>query len=112
MKTVMLMYLAEDQRCVDRLLEEQAVAVHSRLPIEGHGPGGTGWYGEVAPYDSRMALAVVEDAVADRLLDAVRECRGVADPAHPLRAVQIDVEDVASCLCEPTGEKTATSTEE
>lgn len=111
MKMVMLMYLAEDQRCVDRLLEEQAVAMHSRLPIEGHGPGATGWYGEVAPYDSRLVMAIVEDAAAGRVLSAVRECRGVVDPEHPIRAVQVDVEDVASCLCDATGERTVTSTE-
>lgn len=108
MKMVMLMYLKEDEPCVDRMLADQAVGTFSRLPIEGHGPGARGWYGEVAPYDSRMAMAIVSDQVARGILSAVEECRGVADPAHPIRAVQVDVERVASCLCESTREKTPT----
>ena len=108
MKMVILMYLREDERCVDRMLAAGGVGTFSRLPIEGHGPGARGWYGEVAPYDSRMVMAVVEPEIASGILSAVEECRGVADPGHPIRAVQLDVEHVASCLCEPTGESTPT----
>lgn len=105
MKMVMLMYLAEDERCVARLLAEQSVGQYSRLPIEGHGPGAAGWYGEVAPYDARMVMAIVDDPVAERVLSAVRDCRGVADPAHPIRAVRVDVEDAVACGSAPTGER-------
>ena len=47
MKLVLLMYLEEDEKCVDRLLVEQGVDTFSRLPLEGHGQGGKGWRGNV-----------------------------------------------------------------
>lgn len=104
MKLVLMMYLEGDEACVERLLREQEVALYSRLPIEGVGPGARGWYGEVAPYASRMIMAIVEEETASRLLDAVAGCRGVEDPSHPIRAAMVDVERTAACLCEATGE--------
>ncbi|MDX1623817.1 MAG: hypothetical protein R3199_07530 [Gemmatimonadota bacterium] len=108
MKLVLLMYLEGDEACVERLLAEQGVAVYSRLPIEGVGPGARGWYGEVAPYASRMIVTMVEGEAAARLLDAVSECRGVQDPSHPIRAAMVDVERATACLCEKTGEAVET----
>ena len=99
MKLVLLMYLEEDEPCVDRLLEEQGVGAFSRLPVEGHGPGERGWRGEVPAYRSRMVMAVVPEETASRLIEAVEECRGIEDPAHPVRAVEVGVERVAACLC-------------
>ena len=99
MKLVLLMYLEGDEPCIERLLAETRVDVWSRLTVEGHGPGAPGWYGEVAPYDSRTALAVVSDDTAEQLLAAVEECRGVQDPTHPIHAFQVDVERTARCLC-------------
>lgn len=104
MKLVLLMYLEDDEACVERLLVGEGVAIWSRLPIEGHRPGRGGWYGGVAPYRSRLDMVIVDEDAAERLLAAVEGCRGVADPAHPIRAVLVDVEKVASCLCEKTGE--------
>lgn len=99
MKLVMLMYLADDDDCVEGLLAEHDVRVFSNLPLEGIGPGTrTGWYGKTAPYESRMTMTVVEDAQADELLQAVRDCTGVKDPRHPVRAVQVDVEAMTTCL--------------
>lgn len=103
MKLVLLMHLEEDAACVARLLRETGITIYSRLEIEGHGPGVEGWYGEPAPYRSRMVLAVVPDPAAARVLEAVAECRGVQDPKHPIRAVQMDVEAAAACLCELDG---------
>jgi hypothetical protein len=99
MRLVLLMYLEEDEKCVDRLLEEQGVEAFSRLPVEGHGPGEKGWRGEVPAFRSRMVMAVVPEVTASRLLEAVEECRGMVDPAHPVRAVQVAVERTAACLC-------------
>ena len=103
MKLVLLMYLEGDEHCIERLLAETGVGVWSRLAVEGHGPGAPGWYGEVAPYDSRSALAIVPDDTALRLLAAVEGCRGVQDPAHPIHAFQVDVERTVACLCSPAG---------
>lgn len=50
-----------------------------------------------------MILSVVPDPTAARVLHAVAECRGVQDPKHPIRAVQLDIEAVAACLCEADG---------
>ena len=97
MKLVMLMYLEEDDRCVERLLEEAEVPVYSRLPLEGVGGGSGGWYGSVPAYASRMILTVVPEAKARRVLEAVRDCRGISDPRHPVRALQMDVETLTAC---------------
>lgn len=102
---VMLMYLEDDEACVGRLLEETGVPVYSRLQMEGvatvDGSKGTGWFGDAsAPFASSMILAVVGDEVAADLLRAVAGCRGVQDPAHPIRAVQLDVERQATCQCD------------
>ncbi len=99
MKLVVLMYLEGDEACVERLLAEREVGVWSRLPVEGHAPGTKGWYGEVAPFASRIVLAIVPAETARGLLAAVEECRGVQDPAHPIRAFQVDVEKTAACNC-------------
>ena len=99
MKLVLLMYLEEDEACVARLLDERGVEAFSRLPLEGHGPGQKGWRGEVPAYRSRMVMVLAPEATAADLMRAVRDCRGIVDPAHPVRAVQVGVEDVATCLC-------------
>ncbi|MFW6088203.1 MAG: hypothetical protein ACODAB_00530 [Gemmatimonadota bacterium] len=101
MKLVILMYLREDEDCVDRLLSENRVPVYSRMEMEGVAKrGGGGWYGETAPYSSEMIVAVVPDDVAASLLDAVAECHGVQDPRHPIRALQLPVERETACRCE------------
>jgi hypothetical protein len=46
-----------------------------------------------------MVMAVVPAVTASRLMEAVEECRGMVDPAHPVRAVQVAVERIAACLC-------------
>lgn len=101
MKLVILMYLREDDACVERLLSESRVPVYSRMEMEGAARGpGPGWYGESAPYSSRMIVTVVPDEVAASLLEAVSECRGVKDPRHPIRALQLPVERMTSCRCD------------
>jgi hypothetical protein len=99
MKLVLLMYLEDDEKCVDRLLGEQGVDAFSRVSLEGRGQGGKGWRGSVAAYRSQMVIAVVPEEMATRLVQAVEECRGIVDPAHPIRAVVVAVERVAACLC-------------
>lgn len=98
MKLVLLMYLADDQRCVDRLLKQQGIPAFSRLPVEGHGPGSAvGWSGEIQPYESQITITVLEDVPARGLLEAVAECTAVEDPRHPIRAVSLDVEGFSCC---------------
>ena len=102
MKLVMLTYLEGDEGCVERLLAQLEVSAFSRFPVEGHGPAGTGgWYAAAAPYRSEMILIFAGDTAARSILGAVRECTGVQDPKHPIRAFLLDVEEEAACGCEP-----------
>ena len=106
MKMILLMYLEDDEPAVDRLLEEHEVTAFSRVNLEGHGQGmPTGWYGEVAPYRSRMAFTLLPEGRAAELLGAVRECSDCLDPRHPIHAVQLAVEATAdSAAATPAGE--------
>ncbi len=98
MKLVLLMYLQEDEACVERFLAELEVQTFSRLRMEGRGPGApVGWTGETLPYESEMVVSVLPDEQARALMDAVTTCTGVQDPArHPVRAALIDVEEFTS----------------
>jgi len=98
MKLVILMYLEEDDACVERLLREVKVEAYSRLDMEGRGPGArAGWYAETAPYHSRLIMAIVPQQVAATLMQAVSECTGVQDPRHPIRAALLDVQQFTCC---------------
>jgi len=98
MKLVMLMYLQEDQKCVNRLLGETGIQAFSRLSVEGHGPGSAvGWSGEIQPYQSQLVFAVLPDEHASNLMRAVAGCEGVQDPRHPIRATLLDVEQFTCC---------------
>lgn len=98
MKLVMLMYLQEDQKCVNRLLGETGIQAFSRLSVEGHGPGSAvGWSGEIQPYQSQLVFAVLPDEHATNLMQAVAGCEGVQDPRHPIRATLLDVEQFTCC---------------
>jgi hypothetical protein len=107
MKLVMLTYLEGDEKCVERMLAELGVHTFSRLPIEGHGPSGSGgWYGSETPFRSGMILVVTEDEIARSVLAGVKACTGVEDPRHPIRAFLLGVENAAACGCdrpEPAG---------
>jgi hypothetical protein len=92
MKAVILMYLEDDSKGIETLLAEHEVAAYSELPVEGHGLGTAGWYGQVAPFRSRMLLAFLSAAKAEELLVAVRDCAGCQDRAHPIHAWMVDVE--------------------
>jgi len=103
MKLVILTYLEGDEKCVERLLTQLEVPTFSRLPVEGHErAAAVGWYGSgaVAPYRSEVIFVFAEDSLADAILDAVRECTGVEDPKHPIRAFAIDVQAAAACGCD------------
>jgi hypothetical protein len=92
LKLILLLYLEDDDARVARLLREHGVMAWSRLPLEGHGPGLAGWYGETSPFRSRMAFTVVQADRAHELMQAVRTLDGLADPGHPVHALQFDVE--------------------
>ena len=92
MKFIVLLYLEDDDACVARLLAKHGVAAYSRLPVEGHGEGGPGWYGSTVPYASQMAFTLVPEERAAEILNAVEGCRGLADPNHPIHAIQLGVE--------------------
>jgi hypothetical protein len=92
MKLVALMYLEEDEATVAEVLKRHEVTAYSRLPLEGHGAGVGGWYGDVAPYESRMTFALLPAAPAEELMNAVAECQECHDPRHPIRAMLVDVE--------------------
>ena len=100
MKLIILTYLEGDEDCVETLLRELDVPKYSQISMEGHGNGSTaGWYGEAAPYRSRMVLSFMSEAQADRVLSGVRACTGVEDPRHPIRAFELDVSRTAACGC-------------
>jgi len=94
-KLLFMMYLEEDDALVQARLEALEVTVYSRISLEGHGTGAVGWYGDVAPFQSRMVFAVLPEDQARRLLEAVRTWTGGADPAHPVRAFVVGIEDAA-----------------
>ncbi|MGD2070261.1 MAG: hypothetical protein PVI57_16415 [Gemmatimonadota bacterium] len=96
MKMVLLMYLEDDEAAVDRMLEEHRVTAFSRVNLEGHGKGQpAGWYGQVAPYRSRMVFTLLPEERAAELLEAVAKCSECLDPRHPIHAVLLAVEDTA-----------------
>lgn len=98
MKLVILMYLKEDEKCVNRLLGELDIQSFSRLPVEGHGPGATGgWYPDTPPYQSQMLVSVLPNDQAAALSEAVAGCTGVADPRHPVHAVVLGIEQYVCC---------------
>jgi hypothetical protein len=100
MKLVTLIYLEDDEKCVERLLAEIEVEGYSHLAIEGRGPGGTGgWYAAAAPYRSSLILVFLDDDRAALLLEGVRACTGVEDPRHPIRAYALSVDGAAACGC-------------
>ena len=96
MKFIVLLYLEEDDACVEKLLERHGVAAYSRLSVEGHGEGGPGWYGSTSPYASQMAFTVVPEERAAEILAAVERCDGLADPNHPIHAIQLGVESAVA----------------
>jgi len=91
MKLIALMFLEEDQSRVEKLLKGAGVRAYSRLPLEGHGEGKPGWYGEIAPYDSEMIFALVPDEESGAVLAAVEKLEGVQDERHPIHAFEVDV---------------------
>ena len=97
MKLVILMYLEEDGPQVEKLLKAHQVVAYSELPVTGHGMGTAGWYGTVAPYESRMLIAFVPADKAEELTAAVGMCTGCSDPSHPIHAWQMDVEKSVTC---------------
>ncbi len=96
MKLVMLMFLEDDTATVEGLLADHHLLAYSEVAVEGHGTGTAGWYGQVAPYDSRMLLVFLSAEKAEELLAAVSVCTGCKDPNHPIHAWQIDVDKVAT----------------
>jgi len=96
-KLIVLLYLEDDEACVNGLLGKHDVAVFSRTSVEGIGPGAPGWYGTAAPYRSRMVIALVEPGLADEILEAVARGTGLKDSRHPIHALQLDVERQAVC---------------
>ena len=100
MRMLLLTYLEGDEACVERLLREMNVEMYSQISLEGHGKGSTaGWYGETAPYRSRMVFSFMSEEQASRVLEGVRACTGVEDPRHPIRAFELDVARSAACGC-------------
>ena len=98
MKLVLLMFLKEDEKCVNRLLSQQNVQSFSRVSVEGHGPGASaGWTGEVQPYQSQVIMSILPAEEAQSLVHAVSACTGVQDPRHPIRAALLDVEQFTCC---------------
>ena len=92
MKLVILMHLEDDADGVEKLLAEHEVAAYSELPVLGHGSGAKGWYGEVAPYRSRMLVAFLKEEKAAELVAAVEQCTICKHPRHPVHAWVVDVE--------------------
>ena len=95
MKLIAFLYLEDDAAVVARLLKKHHIVAYSKVELEGHGEGGRGWYGDVAPYASAMVFTLVPAETAQSLLAAVRDATGLADPRHPIHAMQLSVEAMA-----------------
>jgi hypothetical protein len=92
MKLVFMMYLEDDRAVMEKLLAASDVGSYSRLPLEGHGEGVGGWYGEIAPFRSEVIFALLPEGHANRLIDTVSRCEGCQDPHHPIHAGLMDLE--------------------
>ncbi len=104
MKLVLLLYLEEDEACVERLLRELDVALYSRLGIEGLGGAPGAWYGEPLPYDSRLVFAILPEDRAAALVEAVAKGSGALDARrHPVRAYQLPIEAASACQANNAG---------
>jgi len=88
---VVLMFLEEDTKLVQTLLTNEGVTAYSELPVQGHGDGITGWYGNVVPFQSRMLISFLPYDAAERLMAAVSQCTDVRDPQHPIRGWRMPV---------------------
>jgi hypothetical protein len=98
MKLAILMYLKDDENCVDKLLKQIDIQSFSRLPVEGRRPGPAGgWYGETAPYQAELLISILPEDQAARLTEAVATCTGVEDPRHPIRVATLDVDQFVCC---------------
>jgi len=102
MKLVLMLYLEEDEACVERFARESGVPVLSRLSVEGIEADAAAvagsWYGAPMPFASRMAFAILPDDRAAELLAGIAEGRGGLDARnHPVRAFQLPIESVAAC---------------
>jgi hypothetical protein len=95
-KLVVLMYLEDDGPGVEKLLRAHQVSAYSELPVTGHGLGTAGWYGTVAPYKSRMLIALLSADKAAELVAAVGRCTGCSDPNHPIHAWTLAVEQAVA----------------
>ena len=92
MKLIALLYLEEDEAQVERLLKDTGIETWSEMPLEGHGTGGAGWYGTVAPYASHLTFSVVEDGLAGEIMAAVAALGTATDSLRPIHALQIPVD--------------------
>ncbi|MDX1566269.1 MAG: hypothetical protein R3223_00615 [Longimicrobiales bacterium] len=97
MKMIVLMYLEDDEEIVVRLMEDRGISSFSSVKLEGHGRGSPGWYGDVAPYQSRMIFAVLPEVEAEALLRAVGELGSGSHPEHPIHGIQMAVEKTVNC---------------
>ena len=96
MKLVIMMFLEDDSECAEGILAAHGVTAYSELPVQGRGGGAAGWYGEVAPFRSRMIMTFLPVGLAEELTEAVRMCQERKDPGHPIRAWQVNVERAVS----------------
>jgi hypothetical protein len=95
MKLVVIMFLEDDTSRVRKLLAQQEINLYSELSMVGHGSGTPGWYGEAAPYRSRMFLSFLPVERADALVRAIEGCTDCS-PDNPIRAWLMDVERTVS----------------
>ncbi len=104
MKLILFFFLEDDEATVRRLLDEHGVVTWSRLSVEGHGQGAPGWYGDIPAYRSGLVFTLVPDGRAAELLSAVRDCTGCKDPAHPVHALTLSVEEAVTPAGRPAPE--------
>lgn len=88
---VVLMFLEDDTKLVQKLLSDEGVSAYSELPVQGHGNAVTGWYGTAVPFQSRMLISFLPYDAAERLMASVATCTDVRDPNHPIRGWRMPV---------------------
>lgn len=99
MKLVAVMSIDSNRDTLHELYKEHAIRVFSEIDIQGHyhenaaSTSDIGWFGRPSRSAySTLTWAFVSDQEAEAFMEAIAGFNATHDPAHPIRAFQMDVE--------------------
>ena len=99
MKLIVAMGIEEDTQLLRLIFQEHDVLIYSEAPVEGFRPRAkqtdpANWFASNSEgVFSRVVFAFVEDQIAAKLIEAVRERNTRDHLRNPLHAFQLKVED-------------------